>query len=84
MEYHVFAAKDYSAPVYANIKADLRLQINKINFKTGVAKLLCDTSFATKYITVFPQYVSKIVIEKYFPVYEARKSWMALWYKIWW
>lgn len=74
VEYKVFAAKDYSAPLYANIKADLRLQIRKINFRTGETQLLWDSSFATKYLTEFPQAINKIIIEKYFPVFESKEK----------
>ena len=74
VEYHVFAAKDYSHPIYANVKAELRLQIRKINYKTGETELLWDSSFATKNITEFPQYAGKIIIQKFYPVYESKEK----------
>lgn len=74
IEYHIFAAKDYSSPVYAKIKADLRLQIRKINFKTGETQLLWDSVFITRNITDFPQYVNKIIVEKFYAVYESKEK----------
>lgn len=74
VEYHIFAAKDYSHPIYANIKADLRLQIRKINYKTGETELLWDSAFATKNITNFPQYANKIMIQKFYPVFESKEK----------
>ena len=74
IEYHIFAAKNYSAPVYANVKADVRLQIRRINYKTGDMQLLWDTSFITRSIADFPQYVNKIVIQKFYPVLESKEK----------
>jgi hypothetical protein len=74
VEYHIFAAKDYSHPSYANIKANLRLQIRKINYKTGEMELLWDSVFAAKNITDFPQYANKIIIQKFYPVYESKEK----------
>ena len=50
------------------------MQIHRINFKTGVAELLWDSLFTTKYITEFPQYANKIIIEKRFSVYESKEK----------
>ena len=74
LEYHIFAAKDYSAPVYAHIKVDVRLQIRKMNYKTGDMELLWDSSFATKNITDYPQYMNKTIIQKFYPVYESKEK----------
>jgi len=74
IEYHIFAAKDYTAPIYANVKADVRLQIRRMNFKTGDVELLWDSSFASKNITDFPQYVNKIIVEKFYPVFESKEK----------
>jgi len=74
IEYHIFTAKDYSAPIYANIKVEVRLQIHRINFKTGETQILWDSLFSAKFITEFPQYANKIIIEKRFAVYESKEK----------
>jgi hypothetical protein len=74
IEYHIFAAKDYSAPIYANVKTGVTLQIRRIDYKTGDMELLWDTSFVTRNIVDFPQYVNKIVIQKFYPVFESKEK----------
>lgn len=74
IEYHIFAAKDYTAPIYANVKADVRLQIRRINYKTGDMELLWDSSFTSKNITDFPQYANKIIVQKFYPVVESKEK----------
>ncbi|HVF80352.1 MAG TPA: hypothetical protein VM884_00375 [Flavisolibacter sp.] len=74
VEYHVFAAKDYSDASYQNVKADLRLQIRKINNSTGEMQLIWDRVFATRKIVEFPQYANKLIIEKWFPVLESKEK----------
>lgn len=74
IEYHIFAGKDYSDGIYANVKVDVRLQIQKVNYRTGETNLLWDTVFATKNISDYPQYINKIVINKFYPVLESKEK----------
>lgn len=72
--YHIFAAKDYSAPTYQNIKADLRLQVRIIDYKTGEMKLVWDSTFSTRKITAFPSYDNKLVIKKVIPIRDSHEK----------
>lgn len=74
VEYHVFAAKDYSAPVYQNVKADVRLQVQIINYKTGEQTLVWDSVFSTHKVTDFPMYDNKTVIRKTYPVLDSHQK----------
>lgn len=73
-EFHVFAGKDYSDPVYQNVKADLHLQVLKINYITGQQTLLWDSVFATRKVTEFPSFDNRIVIQKSFPILDSHEK----------
>ena len=72
--YHIFAAKDYSDPIYQNVLADLRLQVHVIDFKTGAMKLVWDSTFSTRKLTEFPSSDHKLVLTKSFPVLNSREK----------
>jgi len=72
--YHIFAARDYSAPIYQNVKADLRLQIQVIDYKTGASRLVWDSTFSTRKLTDFPLYDNKLVIKKTIPVMNSHEK----------
>lgn len=74
VEYHIFAAKDYSAPAYQNTTASLRLQINIINYKTGEMTLVWDSTFSTQKLIEFPSYNNKIIIKKTVPVLDSHQK----------
>ena len=72
--YHIFAAKDYSTSEHKEVTADLRLLIQKINYKTGETKILWDSSFSTRKLTNYPLYDQRIVIQKAFPVISSKEK----------
>lgn len=72
--YHVFAAKDYGAPVYQHIQVSLRLQVRIINYKNGNMRLLWDSVFSTRKLTEFPGYSNKLVLKKIFPVMDSHEK----------
>ena len=72
--YHIFAAKDYSAPVYQNVNADLRLQVHVIDYKTGAMRLVWDSTFSTRKLIAFPSFDNKLVITKSFPVMNSHEK----------
>jgi hypothetical protein len=71
VEYRVFAARDYSAPIYQDVSTDLRLQVRIINYRTGEMRLVWDSVFSNRKINDFPQSADAIVIKKMFPVMDS-------------
>jgi hypothetical protein len=74
VSYHIFAAKDYSTSDLKEATADLRLLIQKINYKTGEITLLWDSSFSTRKLTDYPFYDQKIVVQKAFTVMNSHEK----------
>ena len=74
VQFHVFAGRDYSDPIYREINAEVRLQIRKINYRTGEMQLVWDSTFAQRKLYEFPRYIDKIVIRKTFPVLDTQEK----------
>ena len=74
IEYHLFAGKDYSHPIYAAVTAQIRLQVRKINYHTGDMQLVWDSTIAERKITEFPQQAQRIILQKSFPVLESTEK----------
>jgi hypothetical protein len=74
VEYRVFAARDYSDPVFQSIDVDLRLQVRIINYKTGDTKLVWDSVFSTRKLTDFPPSAGATIVKKNFPVLNSHEK----------
>lgn len=53
-------------------RAEVKLQIQKINYTTGALTVLWDTTFAARDLQAYPLYNNKYVVTKQFPVYESK------------
>lgn len=69
VKYKIFAAEDYSAPVYSNVQATVTLSIGIAPNSTGVFTKIWDTVIA-KPIREFPSIQQAIAVEKKFKVKE--------------
>lgn len=68
--FQVFAAGDYSDPIYANTMAEVNLEISAVDLKTGKSTLVWDTTFNRRSLNLYPQHGAMYVVEKTVPVYE--------------
>lgn len=62
--YHVFASKDYSSTPSQNVTAEVRLQLQIINYRTGEQNLVWDSIMPVKTLKDFPLENQKISIIK--------------------
>ena len=69
--FEVFAAKDYSHPIYSNVLVDVNLGISLIDKKTGKSTTVWDTAFSRRNLNLYPQLADKYVVEKIVPVLES-------------
>lgn len=74
VEYHLYAEKDYSAPIYKDVNAEVRLEIRKINYLTGAMELVWDSTLPKQKIADFPLKAGKIIISKSFPILESHQK----------
>lgn len=72
--YEIFAARNYAGSQVANVKAELRLQVRIINYKTGEQKLVWDSICPVRSIADFPLYDNRLIIEKNFPVLNSHQK----------
>lgn len=71
--FQVFAAKDYSHPIYANAVADVYLGVSAADLKTGKSAIVWDTTFTRRNLNLYPQHSDMYVVEKSIPVYESKE-----------
>ncbi|HEY1115341.1 MAG TPA: hypothetical protein VGE66_17335, partial [Chitinophagaceae bacterium] len=71
--FQVFAATDYSHPVYASTVVDVNLGISSVDLKTGKSTVVWDTTFLRRQLNLFPQHSDMYVVEKNIPVYESKE-----------
>lgn len=69
--FEVFAAKDYSDPIYSNVLVDVNLGISIIDKKSGKSTTVWDTTFTRRKLNLYPQQADKYVVEKNVPVLES-------------
>jgi hypothetical protein len=74
MEYHVFAAKDYSNSSFDNVKAEVRLSVGKVNSRTGETTLIWDSTFIPRNMGSFPLKAQKLIVEKQFSGYSSKEK----------
>ncbi len=71
--YQVFAAKDYSHPIYDNVQATVTLTVGAVDNKTGNFTKLWDTAM-NGHLRSFPLSTQKIQVEKTFTLVESAEK----------
>lgn len=69
--FQVFAGRDYSHPYYADTRADVVLNIHKVNKQNGAITLVWDTTFTPRPLALYPQRKQGFVVQKSIPVRES-------------
>ena len=72
--FHVFASKDYSTTPSQNTTAEVRLQLQVINYRTGEQKIVWDSILAVKPLKDFPLEHQKISVVKVHPVLNSHQK----------
>ena len=72
--YHIFAAKNYAGTSVENVKAELRLQLRIINYRTGEQQVVWDSLLPVRRLIDFPQYNQKIIVQRTYPVLNSHQK----------
>ncbi len=72
--YEIFAARNYAGSQVANVKAELRLQVRIINYKTGEQKLVWDSICPVRSLADFPLHDNRLIVEKAYPVLNSHQK----------
>ncbi len=72
--FHVFASKDYSTTPSRNVTAEVRLQLQVINYRTGEQNIVWNSIMPIKTLKDFPLENQKISIIKTHPVLNSHQK----------
>ena len=74
VEYKVFAEKDYSAPQYAGVTAEIRLVMTNVSRINGETKVIWDSIINPRGVATFPLETAPIIIRKQSSVIDSKEK----------
>lgn len=72
--YLLFASRDYSTTPSQNTTAEVRLQLQVINYRTGEQKIVWDSILPVRLLKDFPLEAQKISVLKTYPVLNSHQK----------